>query len=125
MKKVMLIDNDRVLLEFMANVIENEGHQVLTAIDSINAIDLLSAYAPDVIIVDMVTPNIDGEMLCRLIRGMEGFEDVYLIVLYDMFAEEWIDIDKLEANACVAKEPVFEMVQKVLSIIEQPELLSA
>ena len=58
MKKIMVVDNHPVMLKFMTNLLEKDGHQVLTALDGLSALEILKASIPDVIFVDLVMPNI-------------------------------------------------------------------
>ncbi len=60
MKKILAVDNDRIMRRFMTKLLEKEGHQVITAEDGLNALDILKNYTPDIMFVDLVMPNIDG-----------------------------------------------------------------
>jgi len=66
-KKVLVVDNHPVILKWMASLLEKEGHHVITAQDGLSAVDVLKAYVPDVMFVDLVMPNISGEKLCRIV----------------------------------------------------------
>jgi len=125
MKKILVVDNDRIVLRFMTKLLEKEGHQVVTAEDGINALDILKNYMPDVIFVDLVMPNIDGDRLCRIIRRRQELKDTYVVILSAIAAEKKIDIDQLGANACIAKGPLNIMVQNVLAILDQLPLESS
>jgi PAS domain S-box-containing protein len=106
----------------MSKLLENKGYQVITVENGLDALDILKSFTPDAMLVDLIMPNIDGEMLCRVIRGNEKFKDVYLIILSAISAEESIDIEKFGANACIAKGPFDEMAQHVLAALGEPEL---
>jgi len=125
MKKIMVVDNDRIILRFMTKLLEKEGYQVVTAADGLNALDILKTYTPDVIFVDLVMPNIDGEALCRLIRDMPKLKDVYLIILSAITVEERTDISQFGANVIIAKGPFNETAQHVLYVLNQPDLASS
>ena len=125
MKKILIVDNDTVFLKFMKRILEKHGYSVATAGDGLQAIDLLNNYSPDAIYIELLLPDIDGETLCRLIRGMDKFKDIFLVILYDIFAEAWIDFSKLGANAHIAKGPLNEMRQHILSALDQTELTYA
>ncbi|MFC1814218.1 HD domain-containing phosphohydrolase [Thermodesulfobacteriota bacterium] len=122
MKKILVVDNDRIVLRFMTKLLEEEGHQVAVAEDGLNALDILKTYTPDFIFVDLVMPNIDGRMLCRIIRSMPKFKDVYITIISAISVEEELDITEIRANACIAKGPLNEMAQYVLAVIEKPDL---
>lgn len=125
MKKIMVVDNDRIMLRLMTRLLEKEGHQVATAEDGLQALDMLMDYTPDVIIVDLIMPNIDGKTLCKIIRNMHKLKDAYLIILSAIAAEEKINIAQLGVNACIAKGPFNETAKHVLAVLDQPVLSSS
>jgi PAS domain S-box-containing protein len=121
MKKVLVVDNHPVILKWMTNLLEKEGHQVITAQDGLSAVDVLKTYVPDVMFVDLVMPNIGGEKLCRIVRSMPQLRDVYLVILSAIAGEEKIDFAGLGANACIAKESFEKMSRHVLAVLDQSE----
>ena len=125
MKKILVVDNDQIMRRFMTKLLEKERCKVVTAEDGLNALDILKTYTPDIIFVDLVMPNIDGEILCRTIRGMKKFNDTYLVILSAIAAEEQVDLAQLGVNACIAKGPFNEMAQNILAILEQLEHASS
>lgn len=120
-KKILVVDNDPVVLRLMANFLEKKGHQVLTAEDGLFALDVLKTHTPDVIFIDLVMPNISGEKLCRIIRSMPGIKDVYLVILSAIAAEETTDFAQFGANACIAKAPFNEIAENILTVIDQSD----
>jgi len=122
MKKILVVDNHPVMLKFMKNLLEKQGHEVLTAQDGLSALDILKTCRPDVMFVDLVMPNIVGEKLCKIIRSMPGMKDVYLVILSGVAVEEKIDFNELGANACIAKGPFNKMAQHVLFALDQSDL---
>jgi two-component system, cell cycle sensor histidine kinase and response regulator CckA len=71
MKKILVVDNDLLILEFVKDLLEENGHEVRVAEDGLKALDILQTYFPDLIFVDLVMPNIDGRQLCQAIRKMK------------------------------------------------------
>jgi|GEM_PF-1377552 len=117
MSKILAVDNDPFILEFLKDVLIGEGHEVLTAKDGLHAVDVLDAYTPDIIFVDLVMPNIDGKRLCKIIRAMRNMEDVYLVVLSATLERERQDLEVLGVDQCIAKGTVEEMTRQVLSAV--------
>ncbi|MDY0040156.1 MAG: response regulator, partial [Desulforhabdus sp.] len=103
MKKILVVDNHPVILKFMTQLLNNAGHEVLTAEDGLSALDLLQTYTPDIMFVDLVMPNIDGKKLCKIVRRMADFEAVHLIILSGIAAEEQVNPQDLGADFCIAK----------------------
>ncbi|MBW2192449.1 MAG: response regulator [Deltaproteobacteria bacterium] len=122
MKKILIVDNDRILLRFMEKMLHEKGYQVFTAEDGLQAIDILKTCTPAVMFIDLVMPNIDGRTLVRIIRTMPAMKDAYLVLLSAISAEEWVDIARLSVSACIAKGPFDEMAQNLLFVLDQPDL---
>ena len=75
-KKILVVDNNSIVLEFMKDLLTQEGRQVLTAEDGLSALDILKTFTPDIIFVDLIMPNIEGEKLCQIIRRVPELKDV-------------------------------------------------
>jgi len=120
-KKILVVDNNPVILKFMTNLLGKEGHQVKTAEDGLAALDILMTYIPDVIFIDLVMPNINGEQLCRLIRKMPALKDTYAVILSATIAEKSRDFTELGADTFIAKAPFNLMGKHILAAIEQSD----
>ncbi|NQT70298.1 MAG: response regulator [Desulfobacteraceae bacterium] len=118
MKKMLVVDNHPMLLKVMSNLLDKQGHQVLTALDGLAALEILKTYTPDVIFIDLVMPNISGEKLCRIIRSMPKLKNVFLVILSAIAAEEGASCADYNAHACIAKGPLNKMGEHVLSVLD-------
>ena len=124
-KKILVVDDDIFFLKFMEELLTENGYQVVTAKDGLSAIDILKTYTPEAIFVDIVMPNIDGKKLCRIIRGMQKFNDTHISILSSVASEEKKSIAELGVNACIVKGPFSEMARNILAVLNQPELASS
>ena len=87
--KILLVDNNPILLKYLENILEKEGHEVLSAADGLKASDSLESFIPDFVIIDYVMPNIDGKTLCKIIRAKLAHCPVTLVSVtnyVDLFA---------------------------------------
>ena len=64
-KKILVVDDNRLLRKFLTTHLERAGHQVRAAEDGFAALDVLADFAPDVMFVDLFMPKIDGDRLCH------------------------------------------------------------
>ena len=119
MKKILVVDNHPVMRKFMSSLLGKKGYQVLTAEDGISALDILETFIPDVIFLDLIMPNINGEKLCPIIRDMPKFKDTYIVILSGIAAEEQVNVTEIGANACIAKGPFNEMTDHVLTVLNK------
>lgn len=120
-KKILVVDNNPVILRLMSGFLEQEGHEVRTASDGLSALYLLENFVPDVIFTDLVMPNIDGEKLCRIVRDMPALAGVYLVVLSGIAAEEEINHREFGADACIAKGTADNIKRHVLELLREAE----
>jgi len=121
-KKILVVDNHPVMLKFMTELLEKEGHQVKTAGSGLDGLDILRIFIPDVIFVDLIIPNIDGKKFCQIIRKIPGLKDVFLIVLSAIAAEENVNFTEFGANVCIAKAPFNMMAKYIHAVMDQLSL---
>ena len=67
MSHILVIDDDEFFSEMLKNMLHQDGHQVMTAGDGAKALQLLTRSKPDLIITDILMPNMDGvEFIMKL-----------------------------------------------------------
>jgi EAL domain-containing protein (putative c-di-GMP-specific phosphodiesterase class I)/CheY-like chemotaxis protein len=69
--RVLLVDDDEVVVRSLSRVFAKAGYSVVTAADGVQAIARVSSAAPDVIVSDIQMPNLDGIAFLRTIRGRD------------------------------------------------------
>ena len=79
-KKILIVDDNRLLRKFLSTHLERAGHQVRAAEDGFAALDVLSEFAPDVMFVDLFMPKIDGDRLCQIVRSRDDLKECYLVI---------------------------------------------
>ncbi len=121
-KKILLVDDDLVLLKFLASFLENEGHEVTAAEDGLSALNILASFVPDVIFVDLILPKIGGQDLCRIIRSLEHLRDCYLVVVSAAFPELDFDYKSVGVDSCIAKNNLAVMAEHVNTCLSESEL---
>ncbi|BBO68174.1 hypothetical protein DSCA_21040 [Desulfosarcina alkanivorans] len=117
-KKILVVDDNRMILKFLSNLLDGEGHEVKTCEDGLSALSLLTTYEPDIVFVDLIIPKIGGDKLCQIIRTMEHMKNCYLVIISAAVAEMDLDFRKIGVNACIAKGPFGQMGKHVLAAIQ-------
>ncbi len=69
-EKVLLVDDEVAVVEMLAFSLRKAGFQVVTAADGLEALKQVEAAKPDVIILDLMLPELDGLSVCRHLRQM-------------------------------------------------------
>lgn len=96
--KILIVDDDPDTLEFIQYNLEQDGFEVKTANNGLKALSVLSAFTPDLIILDLMMPEMDGIETCMEIRKMPKLESV-LIAFLTARGEDYSQIAGLEAGA--------------------------
>ena len=120
-KKILVVDNDPVILKFITNLLVKEGHQVRTAEDGLSALDILMTYIPDIMFIDLVMPNINGKQLCQIIKKIPDLKDTYIVILSATIAEQSKDFSELGADTFIAKTSFDKMAKYVSAAIDKWE----
>lgn len=77
----MVVDDDQDILELLRYNLEKEGYKVKLVADSSKAIAIVKEFNPDLIILDIMMPHPNGIELCRDIRKLKAFQDIYIFFL--------------------------------------------
>jgi two-component system alkaline phosphatase synthesis response regulator PhoP len=95
--RILLVDDESDILEFLQYNLKKEGFEVSSASNGIDALEQLKNN-PDLIILDVMMPELDGFEVCRRIRKVPGFENKPVIFLTARGAEN-DEIKGLESGA--------------------------
>lgn len=86
--RVFLIDDERIFVESLTKVLKKRGMEVQAAFDGLSALKLLSAEEPDVIVLDLRMPGMDGLAVLQEIRARDSLTPVILLTGH-------LDIDRV------------------------------
>ena len=67
--KILLVEDEPQIAAFIRRGLQREGYNVIVAADGENGLDLAFAELPDLIILDVMLPGIDGLSVCRRFRS--------------------------------------------------------
>ena len=66
--KILIIDDDQKLVGMVKNYLEKDGYEIFTAFDGAEGINKIESQRPDLVILDLMLPKLDGLEVCRLTR---------------------------------------------------------
>ena len=79
--KVLLVDDDPVILKLLQVNFEMEGYTVLTANDGVEGLEKARAERPDVVILDIMMPRMDGLEVTRELKGDDSTKEMPILLL--------------------------------------------
>ncbi|PCI99020.1 MAG: DNA-binding response regulator [Flavobacteriales bacterium] len=97
-EKILLVDDEQDIIEFLGYNLRKEGFDVLTATSGREAIEIAKENNPDLIILDVMMPEMDGIETCQEIRSTEGLKDV-LIAFLSARGEDYSQVAGFDAGA--------------------------
>ena len=79
--KILIVEDSKFFLKAIASSFEQQGFQVVTAGTGEEALKQAQAAQPDLILLDMMLPRLDGMMVLRMLRGIPALSATPVIVL--------------------------------------------
>ncbi len=128
--KVLIVDDDLVLSDVVGFTLRRAGFEVLTAYDGLNAFDRWQNEKPDLVILDIKLPGMDGLNLCKRIRAKDNTPVIILSVQGN--DEDVVNGLEIGADDYIAKpfSPV-QLVARVRAVLRRsgmtptPSILTA
>jgi len=125
--RILVVDDEVHIVELVKFNLEKEGFQVRVAYDGITALTQAELVRPDLIILDIMLPQLDGLEVCRRLRSMQDFSSTPIIMLTAK-GEEFDTVLGLEMGADdYIKKPFSprEMVARVKARLRAKRILEA
>ena len=83
MKKILIVEDEEDIQELLKFFLEDNDYQTMIASDGIEAIDTFHRFQPDMILLDIMIPKIDGYAVCELIRKESKIPIIMITALSD------------------------------------------
>jgi DNA-binding response OmpR family regulator len=126
MAKILVVDDEPDIVRVVVRIMEARGHQVVTATDGPGALDVAETESPDVIILDLNLPRLDGFEVCRRLKSGERTKHIPVVMMTAAYITV-ADADrgtKIGADEYVVKpflrEVLVHNVERLLPASAQP-----
>lgn len=97
-QKILVVDDEPDIVELIAYNLKREGYQVYTASNGQEAVSTAKRIMPDLIILDVMMPKMDGIEACRVMRAMPEFKSTFMVFLTAR-SEEYSEIAGFNVGA--------------------------
>jgi DNA-binding response OmpR family regulator len=123
LKEILIVDDEPGIVVPVQFLMEQQGYHVMTANRGEDALDLIYQYKPDLVLLDIMLPGIDGYEVCEIVRLNPDYRNVK-IVFFTAKGRE-VEIAKglaLGADAYITKPySNTELVAKVKELLQKTE----
>ena len=123
-EKVLIVEDEAVIADSVAYALQKEGFRVMTAADGVQGLATARSESPDLMILDLMLPEMDGFDVCRTVRG----ESSVPIIMLTAKGEEVDGILGLELGAddyLIKPFSMRELVARVKAALRRPYIASA
>ena len=90
-KKVLIVEDDAFISSIYKTKLEREGFEALTAENGVEAMKLLEAIVPDMMLLDIIMPYMDGMEVLKSIKKDDRWKKIPVILLTNLSEKEKID----------------------------------
>ncbi len=91
-KKVLIVEDDEFLRSLTAKRLEKENYEIITAVDGESALTIAADTKPDMILLDLLLPGLNGFQVLEKIKADDGLKSIPIIVFSNLGQKE--DIEK-------------------------------
>ncbi|HUG13551.1 MAG TPA: response regulator transcription factor [Thermomicrobiales bacterium] len=128
-ERVLVIDDDTKILSMMRRGLIFAGYEVDTAESGEQALDITRSSLPDVVILDVMLPGIDGLEVCRRLRAAESGLPILLLTARDRVPDRVAGLDAGADDYLVKPFAFDELLARIRALLrrtgsEQPEALT-
>jgi len=80
-KKILIIDDEMDFIDLLKARLEAEGYEIIAACDGAQGLEKAKEEKPDLILLDIMMPKMDGYQVCRFLKFDEAFKHIPIIML--------------------------------------------
>ena len=115
-KTILIIEDNEAMAKLLSRHLEKEGYQVRWVPNGLGGFNETRKMHPDLIILDLLLPDMDGHKVCHMIKADRGLEKIPIIILTSRDTEEDAELaKKCGANAFVVKTARIPVLLDVIS----------
>jgi len=129
---VMIVDDDPDILEGITAILETRDYRLATARDGLQCMEIIQQETPDLLILDMMMPRMDGFAVIQALRGDPKYVGLPIIILTTVLEDAAYRRYELETGLAMDVQayiekpaPPDEIIRQVSAIVEQPYIIVA
>jgi CheY-like chemotaxis protein len=90
-KKILLADDEEDIKSVVTLFLQSKGYEIITAYDGLSALDMARTEKPDLILLDVMMPVVNGYEVCSRLKADEELRDIPVVMLSAMAQSESVD----------------------------------
>ena len=119
--KILIIEDDRYISKMYQLKLSLEGYEVQVAENGREGVDKVKEFMPDIILLDILMPELDGFEVLKIVKGDDATKDIPVLIMSNLGQEDHVDKGmKLGAIGYIVKSQYTpsKVVEKIKSVID-------
>ena len=119
-KKILLVDDDPVILRLLASRLKNSGYGVVSASDGESGLKKAIAKKPDLVLLDIIMPGLNGFEVCKRLKENDKTKDIPVIMLTALAGENDLSKSLEEGADCFITKPfrAVDLLHEIKTIMQ-------
>ena len=120
-KKILIVDDEPVVVALLKVRVESRGFKVETAMEGVGALEKAKAWGPDLILLDIVMPGMDGFEVCRHLKATKETASIPVVLFTASQETRLQELAQKVGATKVIQKPFVDQVFKAISEILGPQ----
>jgi excisionase family DNA binding protein len=120
-KKILIVDDDPEIVELLVDVLTRDGRfDIKTAVSGYDAGIQTQQFRPDLILLDYMLPDVNGNIVCQTIKKNPEFENIKIIIVSGVVKQDEIDLLLKSGAEGFIKKPfnITELIDQIVSALQ-------
>ncbi|HEX2312290.1 MAG TPA: response regulator, partial [Thermomonospora sp.] len=117
--RVLVVDDEPAVREALASSLEFEGYRVAEAADGVAALERIETDRPDLVVLDVLMPRMDGLTACRRLRAQGSAVPVLMLTARDMVGDRVTGLDAGADDYLVKPFDLDELLARVRALLRR------
>ena len=119
-KNILVVEDNHAILDVITLILESEAFNVEGLNMGVNFINHVDEFKPDVIVMDIMLPDIDGRILLKELKEREDTKHIPVLMISARYNENNYTLDNLSADDFMAKPfNIDELMDKVYALLKK------
>ena len=116
-KKALVVDNEKIMVEIVSGILQDEGFRVEKAYGGLEALEVLKKQKFDIAFLDLIMPRVGGDRICKFIKQSPEHSETKVVIVTACAIEADEHISEFMADACIAKSAVPKMRKNIINAL--------
>lgn len=119
---VLLVDDEDAIRHGLASALNRANFVVIEARDGVQALEKVEAHGPDIIVLDILMPDMDGREVCRRLREEENWTPIIMLTQIDATGEKISSLEEGADDYLNKPFDSYELIARIKALLRRQEL---